>query len=100
MAIPKTELNKRKREQRKALGLVKIEVWVRPEHKTQIRTIEKELNEGNHAAYDPIQLLETARTALADIGNAKDLTLEAAQRKAKRIYREIRQAMDGEENAT
>lgn len=44
MPIPKTELNKRKREQRKAQGLVKIEVWVKPENKVKIRELERLLS--------------------------------------------------------
>lgn len=43
MAIPKTELNKRKREQRKALGLVKMEVWVPAEGREIIRAAESEI---------------------------------------------------------
>lgn len=44
MPIPKTELNKRKREERAAKGLVEVRVWVRESDKQKIRALEKKLN--------------------------------------------------------
>jgi hypothetical protein len=38
-AIPKTELNKRLRAQRKESGLVKREVWVKPDDFTALKVI-------------------------------------------------------------
>lgn len=44
MPIPKTELNKRKREQRKVLGLVEVRVWVPKSGERKIRELEVQLN--------------------------------------------------------
>ena len=54
MPIPKTELNKRKREERKSKGLVKIEVWVKPENKQKIRELERSLLSNAKTVYTGI----------------------------------------------
>lgn len=41
--VNKTRQAKRER------GLVKVEVWVRPEHKQAVKSLEKELNKDNQA---------------------------------------------------
>lgn len=38
------ERKRQERERRKALGLVRVEVWVKPEHRAQIRKRAAELN--------------------------------------------------------
>lgn len=45
MPIPKTELNKQKRNKNKAAGLVELRVWVTPEHKVKIVEMLSKLKE-------------------------------------------------------
>jgi hypothetical protein len=44
MQKPKGEIMKRLRDERKASGLVKVEVWVPSESRQQIKDLEKKLN--------------------------------------------------------
>jgi len=39
------ERKRAERERRSAQGLVRVEVWVKPEHREQIRRLAQELNE-------------------------------------------------------
>lgn len=41
------ERKRQERERRKALGLVRAEVWVKPEHREQIRKLVAELNKAH-----------------------------------------------------
>ena len=42
-----SERKAKERERRKALGLVRVEVWVKPEHRQKIRQLSAELNKAH-----------------------------------------------------